>query len=350
MNQLADLKTDCRKATLKNFAWLITGIFHSRSVSMGRVALELGWETKTNSITQRLRRTYMNPTIRVREWYNPIAKNLLETQAKILGQVRLIVDGSKIGNKHQLLMVSIAYRRRAIPIMWTWVPYVKGHSPARVQKALLARVKGLISDGTSVLIVGDAEFGNVPVMQQVTDWGWKYVFRQKSTNRVQLDGQTEWKSLGDYVTKQGQRLWLGQTHLTQNHAFSTNVYIEWRDGEKDAWLLATNLETEHQTRQAYKRRMWIEEMFGDFKSNGFDLERTKLRHFRRLSRLTLAVALLYLWLVDFGSRVIKNGQRAWVDRKERRDYSIFRIGFNTVKRLISSGDKLPKVRFRPYLN
>ena len=292
----------------------------------------------------------MDSTIRVREWYNPIAKCLLETQAHILGQIRLIVDGSKIGNGHQLLMVSIAFRGRAIPIAWTWVPYVKGHSSARVQKALLSYVKGLIPDGVKVLLVGDAEFGNVPVMQQLSDWSWDYVLRQKSSNLVRLDGQTEWKPLGDYAGKQGQKQWLGQTQLTQTHAFSTNIYIEWRVGEKDPWLLATNLKTATDTRKAYARRMWTEEMFGDLKSNGFDLERTKLQHFQRLSRLTLAVVLLYVWLLDLGARVIKNGNRAWVDRKKRRDYSVFRIGYNTLKRLISSGKGLPEIRFRPWLN
>ncbi len=38
--------------------------------------------------------------------------------------------------------------------------------------------------------------------------------------------------------------------------------------------------------------MWIEEMFGDMKKHGFNLEQTMLRHFQRLSRLTLAVAIL----------------------------------------------------------
>jgi Transposase DDE domain len=350
LKKLTELKLNCRKATLQNFAWLITGIFHSRSVSTGRIALELGWETKTNSIIQRLRRTFMDSSIRVREWYRPIAKCLLETQAHILGQVRLILDGSKIGNSHQLLLVSIAFRGRAIPIAWTWIPYVKGHSSARVQKALLSYVKGLIPDGVAVIIVGDAEFGNVSVMQQVANWGWSYVFRQKSSSLVQLDGQSEWKPLGDYTGKEGQKQWLGQTKLTQTHSFSTNIYIEWRVGEKEVWFLATNLKTAFETKQAYSRRMWIEEMFGDLKSNGFDLERTKLQHFQRLSRLTLAVVLLYVWLLDLGTRVIKNGNRAWVDRKKRRDYSVFRIGYNTLKRLISSGKNLPEIRFRPCLN
>jgi hypothetical protein len=38
--------------------------------------------------------------------------------------------------------------------------------------------------------------------------------------------------------------------------------------------------------------MWIEEMSGDMKSHGFELERTMLRHADKLSRLTLAVSLM----------------------------------------------------------
>jgi hypothetical protein len=80
--------------------------------------------------------------------------------------------------------------------------------------------------------------------------------------------------------------------------------------------------------------MWLEEMFGDFKSHGFDLEATRLRHFLRLSRLTLAVALIYVWLVAFGSKAIKTGQRHLVDRNDRRDLSIFRIGLDLFNRFI----------------
>ena len=62
-------------------------------------------------------------------------------------------------------------------------------------------------------------------------------------------------------------------------------------------LLATNLTTRQATLRAYRRRPWIEETFGDMKKHGFDLESTHLCHFLRLSRLTLAVAVLYVWLV-----------------------------------------------------
>jgi hypothetical protein len=80
--------------------------------------------------------------------------------------------------------------------------------------------------------------------------------------------------------------------------------------------------------------MCIEEMFGDFKSHGFDLEITMLRHFDRLSRLPLAVAMLYIWLISIGPRTIRDGLRILVDRTDRRDLSIFQIGFRIIEKCI----------------
>ena len=107
--------------------------------------------------------------------------------------------------------------------------------------------------------------------------------------------------------------------------------------------MATNLPSRGDTLRAYRRRMWIEEMFGDFKGNGFDLESTHLRHCARLSRLTLAAARLYVWLVSTGARAIKNGQRHLVDRKDRRDLSIFRLGWDFIERRLALDDPIPGI-------
>ena len=77
-------------------------------------------------------------------------------------------------------------------------------------------------------------------------------------------------------------------------------------------------------------------MFGDFKKHGFDLESTMLRHFLRLSRLTLAVALLYVWLISVGGRTIRDGLRHLVDRVDRRDLSIFQIGLRSIERKLTN--------------
>jgi len=81
----------------------------------------------------------------------------------------------------------------------------------------------------------------------------------------------------------------------------------------------------------YRRRMWAAEMHGDFKKHGFDLESTMLRNFLRLSRLTLAVTLSYVWLISIGGRIVHQGLRHVVDRHDRRDLSIFQIGLRFIQ-------------------
>jgi hypothetical protein len=69
--------------------------------------------------------------------------------------------------------------------------------------------------------------------------------------------------------------------------------------------------------------MWLEEMFGDMKGHGFDLERSRLRHFLRLSRLTFAVCLLYVWLVATGEHVLTARLFSEVDRSDHHDLRSF---------------------------
>src|SRR5260221_14015157 len=87
----------------------------------------------------------------------------------------------------------------------------------------------------------------------------------------------------------------------------------------------------------------IEEMFGDLKKHGFDLESTHLHHFLRLSRLTLTVCLLYLWLVALGQYVNFHGLAAQVDRTDRRDLSIFRLGWDFLEDCLRLFDPIPIV-------
>jgi hypothetical protein len=92
----------------------------------------------------------------------------------------------------------------------------------------------------------------------------------------------------------------------------------------------------------------IDETFGDFKKHGFDLEASRLQHIIRLSRLTLAVVLLYFWLITFGAQTIKNSKRRLVDRNDRRDLSIFRIGFDMFERCLLNNEPI-SIRIVPYL-
>ena len=340
VDQIRQLCPYARKKLIHNFTCLLVGIYLSSSVHLSKVANRIPGDAKLNSTVQRLRRL-LQSAICVRKWYSPIAETLLKSQAQH-GTVRLIVDGSKVSFHHQLLMVSIAYRRRAIPIVWTWIKG-RGHSSATKQLALLGYVYKLIPSNVSVSVVGDCEFGAIAVLLQLDVWGWQYVLRQQSDVLIDLTLHNHWQCFGDIISRPGQSHWLGRGFLTKTHVYETYLLAHWKRGEKTPWLLATNCPSKQHALRAYRHRMWIEEMFGDFKGHGFNLEDSHLRHFLRLSRLTLAVVLLYVWLVAFGSRVIKNGQRSLVDRADRKDFSIFRIGHNMIERLLTNSQSFRTV-------
>jgi hypothetical protein len=336
IQRIRELRPKQRITQIRNFAWLLYGIYASKSVSLSKVAAKIPGQAKLLSTFRRLERFLDNPAIRVRDWYQPIAMEWLSKQKATRGEIHLIVDGTKIGFGHQLLMVCLAYRKRAIPIAWTWVKHVRGHSTSTKQIALLSYVRSLLPTGATVFLVGDTEFGPVKVLKQLDNWHWLYVLRQKTSTAVWSYAHQEWKPFAAYIQKAGQSAWLGTCELSESQVYTVNLLVHWKIGEKEPWCLATNLPDLQIALQFYKRRMWIEELFADLKGHGFDLECSMLHSFVRLSRLTLAVAFLYVWLVSFGARTIKDGLRNLVDRKDRRDLSIFQIGLRLIeKRLVN---------------
>jgi len=150
IQRICELRPKQRKTQVQNFVWLIVGIFHSRSVSLSKIAGKVISTAKNVSTVRRLSRFLASSVVDVRSWYRSTAKAWLISQAHQAGEIRLIVDGSKVGFGHQLLMVSLAYRRRAIPIAWAWVHHVRGHSTATKQIVLLKYVRSLISQKTPV--------------------------------------------------------------------------------------------------------------------------------------------------------------------------------------------------------
>lgn len=332
--QIRALRPRQRITQIQNFAWMMVGIYQSRSVHLSKIAGKILGNAKLLSSVRRFERFLDNKAIDVREWYEPIAKQWIEAQWKHLKEIRLIVDGTKVGFGHPLLMVSLAYRRRSIPIAWDWIKQVRGHSSAKKQIELLQYVKTLFPKKSIVFLVGDSEFGSIALMKELNQWNWFYALRQKSNTGFRVGHYGDWQSLESFARKSGDSLWLPKGFLTKQFALPASVLIYWKAGEKEPWCLATNMPNRKSVLQCYKRRMWIEEMFGDLKKHGFDLESTMLHTSQHLSRLTLVVAYLFVWLISAGAKVIHVGLRHFVDRKDRRDLSLFQIGWRFAERQI----------------
>ena len=306
-----------------------------RSVCLSRIAGKIPGPAKLLSTTRRLSRLLANPAIQVREWYEPIARQWLETQYPLPGR-----DPADRRWHQDRFCTPTADRLPGISQTSHPDRLDLGQSCQRTQYSRAA--SGFVDccsqpdpPWSAVFLVGDCEFGSIAVLRQLDQWGWFYVLRQKSDTGVWLIHNQMIGSLSEVMIQNpGQSIWLGSGYLTVSEIYPYNLLAHWDKGEKEPWLLATNLPDHQIALRFYRRRMWIEEMFGDFKKHGFDLEHTMLRHADRLSRLTLAVALLYVWLVSIGTQTIRNGLRKLVDRTDRRDLCIFQIGFRIIERCL----------------
>lgn len=344
---LMQLRPQERITRVRNLAALVSGMAQSRSVFLSAIAEHLPGAAKALSLTRRLDRFLENTAFDAPVWYEPVARHLLSVRGS-QQPLRLIVDGTKVSFHKQLLVVALAYHHRSLPLAWTWVEHSHGHSGGAHHRALLQQVFRLLPPDAHVILVGDAEFGTGNVLQQVQAWGWHYVLREKGSISVRPPRAACWAPFRRLVSAAGQSVWKRQWQCLEHYALSTNLLAHWADHQAKPWLLVTNLPTQRAALEAYRRRMWIEEMFGDLKGHGLDLESTHLRDPDKLSRLTFAVFLLYLSFVTRGTQVIRWGQRHLVDRRDRRDLSVFRIGWRMIQRHLTNGRAL-SIALNPFV-
>ncbi|NPA91876.1 MAG: hypothetical protein GXO55_10615, partial [Chloroflexi bacterium] len=111
-----------RITRVRNMAWLIAGLWVSESIHLSQIAKRLPWDIRSTSIERRFSRFLHNRAVRVRDWYEPVARMLITRALSSVGEVRLILDTTPVHHRAQVVIVSLAFRRRALPLVWAWIP------------------------------------------------------------------------------------------------------------------------------------------------------------------------------------------------------------------------------------
>lgn len=337
---------DERVTRLRNLTLLVTGLFLSGSVHLAHVVRKWPLPAKISSLTNRLRRFLSNERVEAFAFYRPLARMLLGRFENTT--IRLLLDVTQIGKNHRMLSVSIAYRRRALPLTWSIHRGTRGVVSNRETTRLLERIAPLVPSSSDVVVLGDSAFGHVPVMRWLRAMRWDFVLRLRGCYWVKA-GTSAGCYVRDYRPEPGQTRFVGAVLFTDEHAFEdVHLVTHWAEGEDEPWYLMNSRPVSRQTLRLYSVRMWTEELYGDLKGHGFDLEATQMERKDRLERLVLGVCYAYVWLIALGSSVVKRGLRHLVDRRDRRDKSYFRIGWDYLERRLRLGQPIP-VRFQPYI-
>jgi hypothetical protein len=117
-----------------------------------------------------------------------------------------------------------------------------------------------------------------------------------------------WRECRASGPEEGSGRSLREVSITKDRDFGlVNVLYHWAESEEEPRRLVTNLSPGFRVarlhRRRNKRRMWIEELFGDWQEGTFHFRRTRLQKPEKLSRLILGLSLVYVWLVSVASYV-----------------------------------------------
>jgi hypothetical protein len=227
-------------------------------------------------------------------------------------------------------MVGVLYKKRALPIAWVVYKGKKGHTTAQRHIQALEKVLPLLPEGSEVVLLGDAEYDTTEMLLWMqANTNWQYVLRTAPQIYVQ-EGQTS-QPIGAYPLAKGQVFHHNQVGFTQEASISLNLVGWWGSQYEEPIFLVTNLTNAYQACRYYRRRYQIETFFSDQKSRGFHIHKSHLSDPARLSRLLIAACLAYIWMICLGLWVVATNQTGWIDRTDRIDKSLFRLGLDWIK-------------------
>jgi len=337
------LKLD-HQGQVVTLAMMITGIVMSRQAQLSTMSSEVPGTTKDQSIEMRMRR-WVKDELDVEVVYLPFARQILEALAHL--PLVLVMDGSQVGRGCMVLMVGVIYQKRALPIAWLVYKGKKGHASAERHIQALEKVIPLLPQDSQVVLLGDAEYDTTAMLVWIKkNTSWQYVLRTSPQIYVQTDVSTQ--PMRDYPLEKGSLFYLKQVGFTQTTMVTLNVIGWWGSDYEEPIFLITNMENAYEACRYYRRRFRIETFFSDQKSRGFHIHKSHLADPARLSRLLIAACLAYIWMITQGLHVIAEGNLSLIDRTDRRDKSLFRLGLDWLKYALKhSIDFQPIFHFLP---
>jgi hypothetical protein len=318
------------------FSFAMAQAHHCQS---GPIASAVPSASLLSSRLRRWERLVSNPRLKVPQVCRELARELLPNLGNDL--LLLLDETSSCGGRVRCMRLSVAYRKRAIPL--AWVCYRPDAPPGGMPQLLwklLSRLAKSIPPGVQVTLLADRGLCWPVVLDCCRHLHWHYTLRLQSQTRVQLaNGKT--RAVRDLARYRGS-YWTGSVKIFKKSGWrEANVVATWQAGCQERWLLVTDRPGSFRRCLSYGKRTWCEEMHRDEKSSGFRWDQSKLHDPARAQRLLLVMALAMLLCVSLGTYAIKHGRRHYLEPATRRLLSIFQLGLRWMRDALVQGYPLP---------
>jgi hypothetical protein len=345
---LAAHLTDIRDSQLTNLALLVAAAVQAQSCHLADLARAMPIAGLQESKQQRVRRTLDNERITQATHVVPILQAAL---AGLRGQaIALLIDRVIINTIFNVLVVSVAFKRRSIPVAWTILEH-DGTTNLAEQQTILTTALACLPSDVRVTIQGDGEFRSTALFGWIRQLGHHAILGVKSDTYVSdhADGRGAQPIAARYGNSRDVQYW-SQVYITKDRVGPVNLLVWWQkdeQGKEQIRVVMTDLPATKRTWQQGRRRMWIETLFRDWKSSGFGLNTTGLQDADRLSALLIPLVIAYVWFVSVGRWVVKRSLRRLIDdgTPDTWHYSLFQLGVGWLDYCQSRSQPMPVILY-----
>lgn len=155
---------------LATLTLLMSGIVGSQHRQLPKVVEQTPGERAADArVVMRFRRFLTHERVTYDRWMVPVAQALLNMLARC--PLIFVIDGSTVARGCMRLMMSVLYRKRALPIAWIVIKARKGHHTESLHCALLAQRKPLVPPAAQVTILGDGAFDGTRWQAAIAEHG-----------------------------------------------------------------------------------------------------------------------------------------------------------------------------------
>jgi len=318
-------------------AWMVVGLIKSERINLTAWVPHVESRARYAQSTQRrMSRWLSNNRIKVIELYSPLIQGAMAEWGD--STLYLVLDTSSLFEEYCLIRISVVYRGRAVPVVWKVIEHKSSTVGYEEYKELLDAAFKLVPMGVKVVFMADRGFADTELMEQVKELRWHFRIRIKTSFLIYYKGK--WVKVGDIPLQPGEVIFLNDVYITGQKYGPVNLILGYSPDGKEKWIVASDEPVSLETFIEYGKRFDIEENFLDDKSNGFQLEDSKIRSAGALERLCMVLAVATLYLVSQGVEVVRKDKRRYVDPHWFRGSSYLKIGWNWVKMALTKGWRL----------
>jgi hypothetical protein len=335
-----DLLPDLHGHQSKALADLSFAMTVAAHCQRGKLAVAVPGDARPASVGRRLERTLANPRIDPHAVWTQLTGAVL--RGWVGGPLMLILDETPNHNDLRCLKITVAYRKRALPI--ACVCYALGDQPEPMPQLivdLFHQVAACLPAEAEVTLLADRGLAWPLVVDTCGELGWHYVLRLQGQTRVRrADGRVG--SAADLAPRPGTQWWGAAEVFKTSGWRAAQVAACWERECDGPWLLASDRPDGPRLFRRYAKRTWTEELFRDEKSSGFHWEQSHVTDPEHAARLVLLMALATYLALSVGSRVIQAGLRRFLESSRQRMLSLFQIGLRWVMFCLTHDRSLPQ--------